>query len=253
MKNPWLTIITITKDDPAGLAMTLASAESFRLSGAEHIVVDGGMGAAESTPTRGENVRSMRRPARGISDAFNTGVGSAQGDWVWFLNGGDRIDPQLKPEFLSALLQSSHADVVIGATTYEGETAPRPHPPANLRWPGLRSWIPHPSTLMRRRLFEEFGGFDERYSIAMDFEWFLRVISTGVPVDVLAVPFAIFAAGGVSQRLEFRSTIRREQSDALRRHQPRLWRSWTFTSCRLIRVCTAALFSRRVSKASRAP
>jgi GT2 family glycosyltransferase len=252
MKNPSLTIITITKDDPIGLAMTIPSAERLRRFGAEHIVVDGGINATEATAI-GSDVRIVPRTPRGIADAFNAGVAAARGEWVWFLNGGDRVDATLSPEFLSALLEKTHADIVIGATTYEGEAAPRPHPPSHLRWPAVRSWIPHPSTLIRRRLFDRFGAFDERYAIAMDFEWFLRVIPTGVPIDVVTVPFAVFAPGGISQRPELLETIRREQNDALRRHRPRLWRSWAFVSARLVRACTAALVARRMSRSSRAP
>jgi GT2 family glycosyltransferase len=254
MNRRWLTIITITKDDAAGLARTIASAALLRAAGAEHLVVDGG-GDADATKrvieqTGGKVVIYPLAP-RGITHAFNSGLGYARGEWVWFLNGGDQVDLRLKPEFLFALLEDSRAEVIIGGITYEGESELRPLPPRELQWPPFRSWIPHPSTLIRRRLFEQFGGFDERYSIAMDYEWWLRVLSASVPVDIVTVPFAVFAPGGVSQRPETQQKILREQADSLRKHFAVLWWPWLGFNARLLRAWLRAFVTRRL--ASRPP
>jgi len=223
----------------------------LRAAGAQHLVIDGSNGpvntGAEHYPLE-HGLMIRTQPQRGISAAFNAGLAEARGEWIWFLNGGDRVDDRLTPEFLSGLLGNTRAVVVIGATTYEGESEPRPHPPRELQWPPFRSWIPHPSTLVRRRLFEKFGEFDERYTIAMDYEWWLRVLSTHVPVDVLSVPFAVFASGGVSQRSELQPRIFMEQADALRRHQAALWWPWLGFGCRLARAWLRAAFSRRLKK-----
>ena len=245
MKTLPLTLITITKDDPAGLARTIASAAALRAAGAEHLVIDGGSGPAGTGSDRTGPV-FQARPPQGIADAFNAGWALAQREWVWFLNGGDEVDGRLTPEFLLALLESTRADLVIGGLTYAGEAEPRTHPPRELQWPPFRSWIPHPATLIRRRLFAQFGGFDGRYTIAMDYEWWLRVLSTGVPADVLATPFAVFAGGGLSQRPEMQPVIAREQADALRRHFAALWRPWLGFNGRLVRAWVRAVFSGRL-------
>lgn len=256
MNRPWLSIVTITKGDPPGSARTLASAVAFHHAGAEHIVVDGTVDdiadriESKVETRRADGVRFLHRPARGIADAFNFGIQASRGEWVWCLNGGDTVDPRLTPEFLAALLANSRSEVIIGGTTYAGEAEPRPHPPVHLRWPPFRSWIPHPSTLVRRRLFEQFGLFDERYTIAMDYEWWLRVLPTGIGVDVINVPVTIFAPGGISQRPEALSTLLREQRDALRRHQVALARSWMAVSARLLRAWFRSLFARRLARCS---
>jgi Glycosyl transferase family 2 len=245
MNHRWLTIITITKDDPAGLARSLASAEPLRSAGAEQVVIDGGAPAAGSgvTGPASRGVTIQVRPAQGIADAFNAGLALAQGEWVWFLNGGDQVDSRLTPEFLFALLGHTRADVVIGGITYEGEAEPRPHPPREWQWPPLRSWIPHPATLVRRRLFDQFGGFDERYSIAMDYEWWLRALAPDRPVDVISAPFTVFAAGGISQQPGSRATIIRERDEAINRHRSRYWRAWLSSGGRLFRAWLRSLFT----------
>jgi glycosyltransferase involved in cell wall biosynthesis len=221
MRGIFLTIVTVTKDDPIGLGRTLVSATALRAAGAEHLVIDGGIDpdttlriVAES----GEGIIIISRSPQGIADAFNRGLSAARGEWMWFLNGGDLIDARLEPEILVSLLGNTKAEVIIGGLTYEGELDPRPHPLPEKRWPSISSWIPHPATLVRRRMFEQHGRFDARYRIAMDYEWWLRALGPHVAVDVLSLPFAVFALGGISQRPEMREIIRREKLRAISRH-----------------------------------
>lgn len=247
MNIPSLSLITITKDDPEGLADTVGSAEAFRVAGVEHWVIDGSADPAVAAQTIGSfRVQLERRPPRGVADAFNAGIARARGDWVWFLNGGDRIDERLTPEFLLTLLQSSRADVIVGGVTYDGESDPRPHFPASRQWPPLASWIPHPSTLVRKTLFDRFGLFDERYRITMDYEWWLRALGDDTRIDILAVPFARFASGGISQRPESRPLIAAEKGDAIRRHQANLWKTWFSRGARLTLEWVRALFVPRI-------
>jgi glycosyltransferase involved in cell wall biosynthesis len=249
MKIPPLSIITITKDDPQGLADTVASAAVFRAAGAEHLVIDGSADPAAAARVVGASrdpVALHPRPARGVADAFNAGIAQARGEWLWFLNGGDRIDDRLAPEFLLTLLRNSKADVIVGGVTYDGETDLRPHFPSAQQWPPLASWIPHPSTLVRKTLFDRFGPFDERYRIAMDYEWWLRALGRETRVDVLAVPFSRFAPGGISQRPESRLLISSEKGDAIRRHQAGLWKNWISRGGRLGVEWIRALFAPRI-------
>lgn len=245
--NVVLTIITISKGDQRGGVATLASTQDLRaLRGVEHIVVDGDGSLREEAESRG--CCWVRQAGTGISGAFNEGIALARGEWVWFLNGGDRMAPELPPRFLVSLLQLSVADVLIGATRYEGAEKLTDHPPLLGRWPPVRPWIPHPSTLVRRQLFAQFGSFDERYRIAMDYEWWLRVLSSHVSADVLSVPFSVFAGGGVSQRLESKPLIADERDAAIRRHQICLWRTILVSVVRFGRMwlvaCVAMLLPR---------
>lgn len=215
--SPILTVITITKNDELGLRRTLDSTAKLREHNIEQIVVDGG-DARASRSNNGYSICFIPAPPRGIANAFNEGVSMAKGEWVWFLNGGDRMDDRLSPQFLLSLLKYTKAEIIIGGTTYEGEDEPRPFPPIVRRWPLTRPWIPHPSTIVRRRLFDKYGMFEEKYQIASDYEWLLRATLVSQQVDMLSVPFAIFAPDGISQAPHSRPTILKENSLIIRTH-----------------------------------
>jgi len=80
MSYPLLTLITISKDDPAGLSATLASTELLRASGCvEHIVVDGD-GSARAV-VMAASCGWIRQVGTGIGGAFNEGLRAAHGEW----------------------------------------------------------------------------------------------------------------------------------------------------------------------------
>ncbi len=219
-----LTIVTITKDDPAGLVRTLGSAKGLRSLGAEHIVVDGSVdaGPAERIVREvGSNITIKRHPARGIADAFNAGLSESSTEWLWFLNGGDAVHEALDPGWLVTLLAGSRADLVVGGIHYDGDDKPRPVPRLRQQWPLLECWLPHPAVLLRRSILTRAGGFDPRYAIAMDYDLWMRLFAAGATADVLSVPFARFDISGLSQHPAHRRTVCREEARVIRSH----WRS----------------------------
>jgi GT2 family glycosyltransferase len=60
--------------------------------------------------------------------------------------------------------------------------------------------IHHPATFTRREVFEEIGGFDERYPNAMDYDFFLRAFLEGKRFEILPETLARMASGGQSER-----------------------------------------------------
>lgn len=246
MTSPWLSIVSVTKEDPVGWARTSASAATWRAyPGVEQVVVYRGVAPVLLQPP---HPVLQLQASTGIAGAFNEGLAVAQGDWVWFLNGGDEIDPSLTPTWLQTLLGRSRADIVIGGTTYAGEAAPRSHPLPERRWPPVQPWIPHPSTLVRRRFLERIGRFDPRYAVAMDYAWWMRALSAGASVDVLSVPFAVFADGGISQRADARPRLGQERDDVIRGHAAYLWRVWLLGGARLLRGSLRAALARRLDR-----
>lgn len=95
---PRVTIITVVRHDLRGLELTASSVLSQNLSAVEWMIVDGGEDVAtasfcESLTTRpGMSLRVIREIDSGIYDAMNKGISLAEGDWLVFMNAGDRFD-----------------------------------------------------------------------------------------------------------------------------------------------------------------
>lgn len=221
MTRPSLTLITITKDDPAGLARTVVSASAWRsCPGVEHLVIYAG---AKPEITTEATLILHRQDSTGIAAAFNEGLAHAQGEWVWFLNGGDAIHETTDPSWLLAHLQRTKAGLVVGAVQFDSEAEPKPLPGLRDQWPLIACWLPHQATLIRRNLVQAAGGFHERWRVAMDYDLWLRMIGALTPVDVLSVVLARFSTEGISEAPATAGLKWREDAAVVRHH------AWTMT------------------------
>ena len=94
--TPWLSIVTVVKDDQNGMHRTLKSLEEQDLHGTQYIVVDSSE-ASEDLPTLFKNIPLKAdyfwQQASGIYPAMNFGLSQALGRYVYFLNAGDELLP----------------------------------------------------------------------------------------------------------------------------------------------------------------
>jgi len=178
------------------------------------------------------------RPPQGIADAFNFGVATAPGRWVWFLN-ARWGRPRTHARFLLALLEKSRSDVIVGTITYDGEAEPR-HICRAIAWPPFRSWIPHPSTLIRRSLFDNSARLMGAIPLRWTTNGFWRC--SPLPYRWMFFPsLRSIAPGGISQRPDSLSLIVQERDDAIRRYQGRFWRMHFFSWYRWLRAWLPAV------------
>ena len=123
----------------------------------------------------------------------------ADSEWVWFLNGGDKVHQDLESKLFLDILKKSGAEVIIFELEFMQSHKASKHLPMWAMWPPIfPNWINHPATILRQRVFKKFGGFNEDYKIAMDGEIWLRVFSKDVVVDMISMPIVLFDEGGVS-------------------------------------------------------
>ncbi|HNY41816.1 MAG TPA: glycosyltransferase [Bryobacteraceae bacterium] len=236
-----LSVVTITKRDPDGVRCTLNSIAALRGDArVEQLVVDGD-GNAEATAVA-ESCHWLHQAGAGISGAFNEGIAVARGEWIWFLNGGDRMHETLDPEWLLALLRTTKADIVTGAIHDDGATSPRYAPPLSKQWPLSVCWLQQPSTIVRKTLLTQVGGFDPQLKICMDYDLWLKLLRTDPKVDVVAVPFARFDTHGVSRRPAMRRRLMRENAQVLWRHRCVFLRSVPRAAWRYAKALGSALW-----------
>ena len=234
-----LTIVTVTRNDAEGLRATLASLasqEGVDWSDVEHVVIDGA--STDATP----EVFSAHRlpvstmvsaPDRGVYDAMDKGLGLAAGEYVQFLNSGDRLaDPRALVTCLEVLSRRP-VWLVAGGIDEHGGRRPE-HVIANLphRWwrhaLGLQPHC-HQATFFRCDLLRALGGHEETFGFVADFDAVLRFGVLGRPSELARVVVR-YAGGGVSEERmdEIPQALARVRAERLGLHgwAERLNRAW---------------------------
>lgn len=241
--KPSLNIITITKDDLDGVVATVKSTKVLRdKSDVRQIVVDSSADPVSGKLHEGlageQNVEYFWQKPCGIAAAFNKGVEALDSEWVWFLNGKDEVHPELDSKLLLQILNSSRADVVIFQIEYlDSKVPPRRRPPLWSLWPPMYpNWVPHPATFIRTRLFEQYGVFDTDFKIAMDADWWMRVFSKNVTVDMISIPVTLYDLNGVSATNYVQTD--KEARRIIRKNFGMLVNKWLNRGVHLIRAYT---------------
>ena len=124
-----------------------------------------------------QQLRWSSCPDQGIYDAWNRGLAQARGDYICCIGADDRF---LGPGSLAAIaaLSVSGADLITARNAYCGRDGRfLRHWGWPWTWRRMRQSmvIAHPGMLVKRSLFDRFGGFDASFRICGDYEWFLRL------------------------------------------------------------------------------
>jgi glycosyltransferase involved in cell wall biosynthesis len=178
-----VSVITVCYNEKDGIRETVESvlAQTAREE-IEYIVLDGGssdgtMGILESYRSGIDFIDSGKD--LGIYDAMNKGIRKATGEYLLFMNGGDRFySDTIVEEVIAAGLD---ADIVYGdglVDRYE-TLHPLPHVDGKLK-PELffqNASFCHQAEFIRRELFGRVGSYDLSYSIICDHVFNYRAIT----------------------------------------------------------------------------
>ena len=220
---PRFSIITVCWNEADVIAATCDSIVSQSFQDYEWIVVDG-----ESTDGTLEVLGAYRdrinvlvsEPDKGIYDAMNKGIRQALGEYVVFMNGGDRFADQ---GVLATVAAAPCKDLIYGDLRFDGEAGVIKQFPDVLPSDYLLShMLPHQASYIRRSLFDQYGLHDESFRIAGDYEMFARLVKGhGVSTHHVARILALFGDGGVSQNPEQRMLRKQENHRIRKQYFPR--------------------------------
>jgi len=211
--SPRITVITVTLNAGDALRDTAESVLAQRGDDWEYLVKDGGStdGSLEALPEDGR-LRVEVGEDRGIYDAMNRAVPLARGEYVNFLNAGDRFPAPGTLERVSRALRSAAdpPDLLYGDFLDERSAKIRRSAPGLSRRGLFLSGICHQAQWMRREVFEELGGFDLDYRFRADHELLLRLAERGARARHLPEVLALYDCEGFSARPENRPDLDRE-------------------------------------------
>ena len=181
------SIITITYNAAQWLERTIQSIISQTYPDIEYIIVDGGStdGTIEIiTNYKLRITKWISESDRGLYDAMNKGLKLATGDYVWFINAGDRIHSantiQEIINRLSPFAFHLSPDVIYGETEISDNQGNslgmrRLKAPENLTWKSFKMGmlVSHQSFIVKREIAELY---DLQYRYAADFDWCIRCL-----------------------------------------------------------------------------
>lgn len=228
-----IEIITITKNDHVGLLLTLKSTIGLRELGIKQIIVDSSHNDISSKNKKitknKKGVEYFWCQPKGIAEAFNFGIKKSKSKYLWFVNGGDEVLKDLDMAFLLKYINLANSDLSIFDYFNDNKLIRKPY--FRLLWPPVFNWIPHPSTIINRKLFKD-RKFDENYKVASDGDLWMQLMLNDVSVDLLSIPIAKFSTGGVSSDIKITA---KEVSEILWKYKRLLLNRWLDILFRYIR------------------
>lgn len=187
MTPPLLSIVTPCLNRAATIGAAIESVLAQADPRVEHIVVDGGStdGTAEVLG-RYPHLRVLREPDRNLYDAINKGLRLVRGEIVGLLNSDDLYAPGAFAAARRALAEPG-VEMAIGAAEFfvEGKDGRQVvvRRLAGRRAVGLTEGnaigdvTVMNAAFYRRPLIERIGGFDDRFPLAADKDFWMRLVA----------------------------------------------------------------------------
>ena len=197
-----ISIITINFNNLQGLEETTSSVLSQTYADKEMIVIDGGStdGSAEYIEANKDKFSySVSEKDNGIYNAMNKGVLHASGDYVIFMNSGDRF---FNSDVLKDVFDGKEIpfDIVYGCTLCSPEPGKaflrRPHA-LDVMQKYRISAMCHQSTFIKCSLMKEVG-YDEHYKLLGDYAFFYYCYQQGSSFQEVNKIISIYDTIGAS-------------------------------------------------------
>jgi glycosyltransferase involved in cell wall biosynthesis len=210
--RPTISVITVVKDDLAGLKSTADSIVSQNHYGFEWQIIDG-----FSTDGTWEYAQELKlhpfvtlsqTPPKGIYEAMNFGAGKSNAPWLWFINAGDVIlADQIFKRIEEVIKLNLSCSIIASTVVYLTPT----HHYFSLSIPEIINQGPnkygifhHQGCILNKTVFLQAGGFDESLKYAADGKLIDSMIAISAPtiVPIVAVGFEM---GGATSKNFWRS------------------------------------------------
>ena len=208
-KAPRFSIISVVMNNQVGIKLTLESIIKQTISDYEIIVIDG-----KSTDETLKVINDYRpfinhfisEPDDGVYHAMMKGVRLAKGEWVIFMNSGDIFDSSYVLASFKPLdnVAMAYGDVRFRTKSKSREFLMSAKPLGEL-WKGIV--FSHQSLFCRREVLQELG-FNLRYSIVADYDFYIRAYKRDFTFQDLNYCIASVEPGGLSENF-YQRTIER--------------------------------------------
>lgn len=213
--TPLFSIITVTYNAVATLPVTLRSVREQSCGLYEHIIMDGASTDSTLELARAgadERCRIYSSPDKGLYDAMNKAMAEARGEYLMFLNAGDRFHSADTLQLVADAVLAQGNDfpgVVYGQTDLvdsDGRRIGNRHltAPETLTLESFSDGmvVCHQAFIALRKVA---GDYDLRYRFSADYEWCIRCLQRSR--NNLYIPHVLidYLSEGLTTRNRYRS------------------------------------------------
>lgn len=229
-----LSIITINRNNAAGLEKTMKSVFSQICMDFEYVVIDGAStdGSVDVIKRLAsefeDSIKWVSEPDSGIYNAMNKGIRMACGEYIQILNSGDSlVSVDVTDKMLAELERKGKPSILYGNMV---KCFPDGHQVVDKCFAGqevtmlgmFTGTLNHNPAYIRRDLFDKYGYYDESLKICSDWKWYLQAIVLGGETPAYVdMNVTYFDMTGVSETTGSREKIKVERKKVLAELFPR--------------------------------
>lgn len=196
---PKITIATVTYNAEKSLQATLDSVASQTYPNIEHLIIDGcskdqtmelihryvDSNTGKQIP---HDIKVIREPDKGLYDAMNKAIEHAEGEYICFLNAGDRLHQADTIQKITEQIRVNEESpaVIYGETDLVDATGRflrhrRLQIPEQLHWKSFLQGmlVCHQSFYVRTDLARK-EHYDLKYRYSADYDWCIRIMKQAV-------------------------------------------------------------------------
>jgi len=208
-----ITLVTVTYNAASTIERTLLSVERQTYRDVQHIIMDGGskdgtVAMAEAYKQRNADldVTVISERDKGLYDAMNKTIDIAKGDYVCFINAGDKLHGCDTLQHIADKADADSVGVIYGNTDIVDDKgnllrSRRLAPPEHLTWKSFMHGmlVCHQSFYVNRKIMQRY---DLTYRFSADFDWCIRCMKQGNAIGLANIyvkePFTDYLSEGMT-------------------------------------------------------
>ena len=191
-----LSFVVLTYNNQTELFYTLNSIRDNLPKNYEIIIINGGESVDLSEMIE-LNIKHINEADNGIYDAMNKALNYCDGEFVMFMNSGDRLINKLPSIFNKNLTLFDAIERTTDGTEFYKTCRPISY---------IRTGMPthHQAMIFDFSIIKKFEiEFKTKYSVAADYEFLLKFIQKCQSIEIIHQPVCYFIKGGTSYQKRY--------------------------------------------------
>ena len=182
--NLKVSIITVVFENKRFIVDAINSVLSQSYENIEYIVVDGDSkdGSLDVIKSYGSKIHTViSEPDEGTYDALNKGIQLASGDIIGFLHSDDfyahsEVIASIVEQFKNPIIDAVYADLDYVSLNDKHKIVRKWRSGAYYPNRFYNGWMPpHPTFFVRKKIYQQYGGYNTQLKLAADYELMLRM------------------------------------------------------------------------------